>query len=141
MRLRIYRPAASGTEPLPVIMWIHGGGWVLSDTDTYDASCRGLCNKTGAIVVSPDYRRAPEAVFPASHDDVLAAYRWTTIPSRYRGRPPPRSRGGSTAAAAAPGARGRLLQGKSASRRSASARSTLSSGPSWDQNRIGAWTW
>lgn len=77
MRLRVYKPAAGGTEPLPVIMWIHGGGWVLSDTDTYDASCRGLCNKTGAIVVSPDYRRAPEAVFPASHDDVLAAYRWT----------------------------------------------------------------
>ena len=44
--------------------------------DHYDDSCRGLTNKTGAIVVTPDYRRAPEAVFPASHDDVLAAYRW-----------------------------------------------------------------
>jgi hypothetical protein len=57
-------------------MWIHGGGWVLFDLDTYDASCRGLADKTGAVVVSPDYRRAPEAVFPASHDDVLAAFRW-----------------------------------------------------------------
>jgi acetyl esterase len=77
MRLRVYEPADAGTGPLPVVMWIHGGGWVLFDIDTYDASCRGVCNKTGAIVVSPDYRRAPEAVFPASHDDVLAAYRWT----------------------------------------------------------------
>ncbi|RZS80001.1 acetyl esterase/lipase [Motilibacter rhizosphaerae] len=73
--LRVYTPAGAA-GPLPVIMWIHGGGWVLFDIDTYDASCRGLCNRTGAIVVSPDYRRAPEAVFPASHDDVLAAYRW-----------------------------------------------------------------
>jgi acetyl esterase len=76
MRLRVYRPAGAGAGPLPVILWIHGGGWVLFDVDTYDASCRGLCNRTGAIVLSPDYRRAPEAVFPASHDDVLVAYRW-----------------------------------------------------------------
>jgi hypothetical protein len=59
-----------------VVLWIHGGGWVLFDIDTYDASCRGVCNKTGAIVVSPDYRRAPEAVFPAAHDDVLTAWTW-----------------------------------------------------------------
>lgn len=76
-RLRIYTPEGGGPGERPVIMWIHGGGWVLFDIDTYDASCRGLANKTGAVVVSPDYRRAPEAVFPASHDDVLAAYRWT----------------------------------------------------------------
>ncbi|URN14161.1 alpha/beta hydrolase [Streptomyces radiopugnans] len=69
-------------------MWIHGGGWVLFDIDTYDASCRGLANKTGAIVVSPGYRRAPEAVFPAAHDDVLAAYRWTVAnASRIGGDP------------------------------------------------------
>ncbi|TQN44332.1 acetyl esterase/lipase [Blastococcus colisei] len=77
MRLRVYKPANAGTGPLPVIMWIHGGGWVLFTIDDhYDASCRGLTNKTGAIVVSPDYRRAPEAVFPASHDDVLTAYHY-----------------------------------------------------------------
>ncbi|MGY1887465.1 alpha/beta hydrolase fold domain-containing protein [Blastococcus sp. SYSU DS0753] len=75
-RMRVYKPVDSGSEPLPVIMWIHGGGWVLFDIDTYDASCRGLANKARAMVVSPDYRRAPEAVFPAAHDDVLAAYRW-----------------------------------------------------------------
>ena len=74
--LRLYRPEGAAAGPLPVLFWVHGGGWVLFDLDTYDASCRGLCNKTGAVVVSPAYRRAPEAVFPAAHDDVLAAYRW-----------------------------------------------------------------
>lgn len=55
-----------------------GARWWLDlfTVDTYDASCRGLANKTGAIVVSPEYRRAPEAPFPAAHDDVLACYRW-----------------------------------------------------------------
>ncbi len=75
--IRIYHPTGSMSgEPLPVILWVHGGGWVLFTVDTYDASCRGLVNKTGAIVVSPEYRRAPEHVFPAAHDDVLATYRW-----------------------------------------------------------------
>ena len=77
LRLRVYTPADAGAGPLPIVMWVHGGGWVLFDIDTYDASCRGIANKTGAIVVSPDYRRAPEAVFPAAHDDVLAAWHWT----------------------------------------------------------------
>jgi acetyl esterase len=90
MRMRVYKPATAGSEPLPMIMWIHGGGWVLFDIDTYDASCRGLCDKTGAIVVSPDYRRAPEAVFPASHDDVLAAYRWTVAHAAALGGDPSR---------------------------------------------------
>jgi acetyl esterase/lipase len=76
MALRVYKPA--NVEPgAPILMWVHGGGWVLFTIDDhYDASCRGLCNKTGAIVVSPDYRRAPEFPFPAAHDDVLAAYLW-----------------------------------------------------------------
>lgn len=76
-RLRVYQPVDAPGGPLPVVFWIHNGGWVLFDIDDhYDASCRGLANKTGAIVVTPDYRRAPEAVFPASHDDVLTAYHY-----------------------------------------------------------------
>ena len=76
MVLRIYYPVDVQPDA-PIILWIHGGGWVLFTLDDhYDASCRGLCNKTGAIVVSPDYRRAPEFTFPASHDDVLAAHDW-----------------------------------------------------------------
>jgi acetyl esterase len=103
--LRIYTPEAGGAGPRPVIMWIHGGGWVLFDVDTYDASCRGLANKTGAIVVSPEYRRAPEAVFPASHEDVLTAYRWTVLNAASFGGDPTRigiggeSVGGNMAAA------------------------------------------
>jgi len=103
--LRVYTPANPGVGPLPVIMWVHGGGWVLFDIDTYDASCRGLCNKTGAIVVSPDYRRAPEAVFPAAHDDVLTAYRWLVLNAAQMGGDPARmaiggeSVGGTMAAA------------------------------------------
>lgn len=77
MTLRVYTPI-DGEAKAPILIWIHGGGFVLYTIDDhYDASCRGLCNKTGAIVVAPEYRRAPEAPFPASHDDVLAAYRWT----------------------------------------------------------------
>ncbi|MGY1835763.1 alpha/beta hydrolase fold domain-containing protein [Blastococcus sp. SYSU DS0510] len=105
LRMRVYKPVRATEGPLPVIMWIHGGGWVLFDIDTYDASCRGICNKTGAMVVSPDYRRAPEAVFPASHDDVLAAYRWTVAHAAELGGDPSRigiggeSVGGTMAAA------------------------------------------
>lgn len=88
--LRVYTPADPGVGPLPIVMWVHGGGWVLFDIDTYDASCRGLCNKTQAIVVSPDYRRAPEAVFPAAHDDVLAAWRWVVANAAQLGGDPTR---------------------------------------------------
>jgi len=79
MTLRVYKP--HDVQPnAPILMWIHGGGWVLFTIDDhYDASCRGLCNKTGAIVVTPDYRRAPEHPFPAAHDDVLAAYLWVYL--------------------------------------------------------------
>ena len=80
LSIRIYRPAqdrlADRRGPAPIIYWIHGGGWVLHDVETYDASCRGLANKAGAVVVSPNYRKAPEHVFPAAHSDVLAGYRW-----------------------------------------------------------------
>lgn len=72
---RVYKPeGASG--PLPVIVYFHGGGWVLATVDTYDASARALVRETGAIVISVEYRKAPEFKFPAQHDDALAAYRW-----------------------------------------------------------------
>jgi acetyl esterase/lipase len=76
LSVRVYTPEQAQSGSAPVLLWIHGGGWTLFSVDTYDASCRGLANKTGAIVVSPEYRLAPEHVFPASHDDVLATYRW-----------------------------------------------------------------
>lgn len=70
----IYTP--SGAGPFPVIVYFHGGGWVIADRKVYDAGARGLAKAAQAIVVSVDYRRAPEAKFPAQWDDALASYRW-----------------------------------------------------------------
>jgi acetyl esterase len=72
---RIYKPAGDG--PYPVILYIHGGGWVLADLDTYDATPRALCNATNALVISTDYRHAPEHKFPAAHEDIFGVYQWT----------------------------------------------------------------
>ena len=72
--IRIYTPAGAG--PFPVVFYIHGGGWVIADLDTYDSSPRALANAAKAVVVSTHYRQAPEHPFPASHDDVFVAYQW-----------------------------------------------------------------
>jgi acetyl esterase len=74
LRARIYRP---GPDPcLPGIVFFHGGGWVICDLDSHDPLCRRMANATGAVVVSVDYRLAPEHRFPAAADDALAALRW-----------------------------------------------------------------
>jgi acetyl esterase/lipase len=57
-------------------VYYHGGGWVIADLDTYDASPRALVNATNAVVVSAHYRQAPEHKFPAAHEDAYAAYKW-----------------------------------------------------------------
>jgi acetyl esterase len=72
--VRIYTPEGAG--PFPVILYIHGGGWVIADLDDYDATPRALTNAAKAVVVSTHYRQAPEHPFPASHDDTFAAYKW-----------------------------------------------------------------
>ncbi len=72
--VRVYRPRGAGRHP--GLIWIHGGGWVIGDLDTADATARALCNRAGAAVVSLDYRLAPEARFPAAAEDCLAAVRW-----------------------------------------------------------------
>ena len=74
--IRIYKPAAPAAGPRPSLLYIHGGGWVIATLDTYDASARALANAAGAIVVSTDYRRAPEFAFPAAHEDTYAAWKW-----------------------------------------------------------------
>jgi len=71
---RLYRPPSPG--PHPVIVYFHGGGWVLGDATSDDPLCRDLCVRTGAILVSADYRHAPEARFPAAVDDAFAATAW-----------------------------------------------------------------
>ena len=69
-------PERRGQKPLPLIVYFHGGGWVLGNLDTYDSSCRALSADANAVVVSVDYRKAPENKFPAAHDDAYAAYVW-----------------------------------------------------------------
>ena len=69
-------PSGARGKKLPVILYFHGGGWVIADSKVYAGGARGLARGAQAIVVSVDYRRAPEAPFPAQHDDALASYRW-----------------------------------------------------------------
>lgn len=97
--------------PLPVILYFHGGGWVIADSRVYAGGARGLARNAQAIVVSVDYRRAPEASFPAQHDDALASYRWLLQNARSIGGDPNRiafageSAGGNLAVATAMQAR------------------------------------
>jgi acetyl esterase len=72
---RIYTPKG-GTAPYPVIVYYHGGGWVIANLDTYGPSTQALCEQAGAIVVSVAYRQAPEHKFPTAHDDSFKAYEW-----------------------------------------------------------------
>jgi acetyl esterase len=71
---RLYRP--EGTGPWPTVLYLHGGGFVVGDLDTHDQVCRRLCRDAEAVVVSVDYRLAPEHPFPAAVEDALAAGRW-----------------------------------------------------------------
>lgn len=76
--LRFYAPAKGGKGQalLPVLVYFHGGGWVIGDLDTHDTLCRQLANEAGCAVVSVDYRMGPENRFPAAVDDCIAATRW-----------------------------------------------------------------
>ncbi|MCJ0762427.1 alpha/beta hydrolase [Variovorax terrae] len=75
--LRLYRPLGSAAaEALPVLVYYHGGGWVIGDLDTHDTLCRELANGSGCAVVAVDYRLGPEHRFPAAVDDALGALRW-----------------------------------------------------------------
>ena len=74
MPARIYTPDGAG--PFPVVVYFHGGGWVLADKQVYDGGARGLSKQARAVVVSVDYRLAPAHKFPAAWDDAFAAYKW-----------------------------------------------------------------
>ena len=65
-----------GAADRPLVIYFHGGGWVIGDLDTHDAFCRALANASGCTLMSIDYRLAPEHPFPAAHDDCLNASRW-----------------------------------------------------------------
>jgi acetyl esterase len=103
--LRIYTPDTDG--PLGVAVFFHGSGFVICDLDTHDHECRVLANRAGVIVVSVDYRLAPEHPFPAAVDDGLAALEWVAAHSDALGADPGRialvgdSAGGNIAAVVA----------------------------------------
>ncbi|MFT3812104.1 MAG: alpha/beta hydrolase fold domain-containing protein [Acidovorax sp.] len=71
---RLYRPATPG--PHPIVVYFHGGGWVLGDERSDDSFCRDMCRRSGMVFVSVGYRHAPEHPFPAAAEDGLAATRW-----------------------------------------------------------------
>jgi acetyl esterase len=74
--VRIYAPMAD--RPLPVLVWYHGGGWVIGSIETHDGICREIVDAAGCMVVSVDYRLAPEHRFPAAVDDAYAAACWVS---------------------------------------------------------------
>jgi acetyl esterase len=72
--IRIYTPHGQG--PFPVLVYFHGGGWVIGNHEAYDPTCRALTNAAGCLVVSVEYRLAPEHKFPAAPQDCYAALQW-----------------------------------------------------------------
>lgn len=74
--LRIYSPRPREGEKLPILVYLHGGGWVVGSLDTHDSICRALARRADCLVVSVDYRLAPEHPFPAAPDDCYAALCW-----------------------------------------------------------------
>jgi acetyl esterase len=118
---RVYTPEGRG--PFPLVVFFHGGGWVLGSLDTHDPFCRALCSGAGCVVVSVGYRLAPEHRFPAASNDALAATRWVAAHAAEGGGDPARiavagdSAGGNLATVTAlrardeggPALRGQLL--------------------------------
>ncbi len=118
-KVRIYKPEPSSRTPnraLPVVVYFHGGGFVIGDLDVYDGGPRALADKADAIVVSVEYRHAPEHKFPAQHQDAFAAYEWVLKNAAQWGGDPARvavageSAGGNLAANVAIMARDRNIQ-------------------------------
>lgn len=99
--IRIYWPReAKSAELFPVLLWFHGGGFVIGDLDTHDSACRLLANQADCIVVAVGYRLAPESKFPAAVDDSHAALRWVALHAAEIGADPKRIAVGGDSAGA-----------------------------------------
>lgn len=102
--IRIYWPDAAG--PLPIVLFLHGGGWTIGNLDSYDSQARTICNQVEAVVVSVDYRLAPEHPYPAAFEDGVATLQWVARNAADLGGDPARlgimgdSAGGNLAATA-----------------------------------------
>jgi acetyl esterase len=102
--IRVYWPRVDGDAALPVVVFIHGGGWSVGDLDSYDGAARGHAVGAGAVVVSVDYRLAPEHPYPAAVEDAWAATQWVAVHAAELGADPDRlavagdSAGGNLAA-------------------------------------------
>jgi acetyl esterase len=103
LRARVYTPPGDG--PFPVVVYFHGGGFVLGSIDAYDGSSRALCARGGAVVVAVEYRKGPEHKFPAAHEDAYAATQHVIANARGFGGDPAR------VAVAGEGAGGNLATG------------------------------
>ncbi|CAN5182903.1 MAG: alpha/beta hydrolase [Euzebyales bacterium] len=117
LTLRVYRAHQDGA-PGPVLVWFHGGGWVVGDLETHDVLCRHLALAAGCTIVSVDYRLAPEHPFPAAVDDARAATDWVLDHAEELGADAARvvvggdSAGGNLAAVVARHARAAHLAGQ-----------------------------
>jgi acetyl esterase len=96
LRARVYRPRLAG--PRPIVLWLHGGGFVIGGLETHRGLCSNLAARSGSIVVAVDYRKGPEHRFPAAVEDSLASFRWVRQHAQQLGgRPEQLAIGGDSA--------------------------------------------
>lgn len=76
LRVRLYKPFGVSPQPLPTILYFHGGGWTIGSLEAYDPPLRFFCARTGCAILAVDYRLAPEHKFPGAVDDAVATFRW-----------------------------------------------------------------